>query len=964
VASEWNQLRDLFEGALERPPHERAAFLLERTNGNESLRREIESLLIAHEAAGPFLNDPPPASSQTDGRATDVAPPRLAAGARFGAFTIVELIGSGGMGEVYRARDTRLDRFVAIKVLSAEVDVAVRGRERFEREARAISRLSHPRICTVHDIGVAQVDGWDVPYLVMELLDGETLATEVARGPLSIQQSLTYAVDIADALVAAHSQGIVHRDLKPANVMVTSTGVKLLDFGLAQLRSPEGSSVVAHGSHDGSFTSAGLVFGTLPYMSPEQLRGEKVDARTDVFALGAVLHEMLTGRRPFAADSQAELIAAILERDTTPVSDLQPLASDDLDRVVHKCLAKNPDDRWQTARDLKSELAWVRDNRKDPPRSRRSVADPARRRSLMPLLVGATAVVAGVIATTAWRYASTPSASRTPSHLSLTFPPGVRLYTPTNGISFDISPDGTRIAYVGVRDGVRSLFVHTLNSGKTVEVPDSRDTGTPMFSPDSQRLAFGQNPVLRMLPAGGGPIQTVPGITASGQMTWAADNRFLTGGASRPIRTTTGDDAFITKMEPGDEAHGTPVMLPDGSLLFTALRGGWLSARNTIRALTSGGHEVRDLVSNATTPQLVGTDAIVFAQGRRLVASGFDTPSVRLVGEPRALDVEVQTTRLSLAPMYAVARNGTLVYAPFTGGRRLVWIDRQGREEFLKIEPRMFAQLRISPDGRRVAVNRGDEDRDIWVYALDGSSSYKLTAGPDPDAMPVWSRDGSHVFFTRAQRNVSRIPADGSRPPETLLSLPSPQRIHPTSISSDGKRLLTHWDLQPKEIDLRVVELGSTPTLTPLVRDSGFASDGSLSPDGRWIAYVSAETREVDQIVVRPFPDVQAGKFVISTGIGRQPMWSRDGKELFYRTEDGTVMSVSIRSGPVFAHGSPVPVVTPADVIRDVGSSPSYDVSVDGRRFLFIKAPEMDIRSLNVVLNWDLEVRAALGRDN
>jgi serine/threonine protein kinase len=417
MAPEWDHLRDLFEEALERPAHERAAFLNERTNGDDTLRRELESLLNAHEAAGRFLVEPVPGVPPVSEREA----PRLPPGTDLGAFIVVDLIGSGGMGEVYRARDTRLDRFVAIKVLSADVDVAVRGRERFEREARAISRLSHPRICTVHDIGVAQVDGRDLPYLVMELLDGETLARQVARGPLSIQQSLTYAVDIADALVAAHSQGIVHRDLKPANVMVTSAGIKLLDFGLAQLRSPDGTGApVPHESRDSSFTSVGLVFGTLPYMSPEQLRGEKVDARTDIFALGAVLHEMLTGQRPFAADSQAALIAAILEHDPTPVSDVQPLASAGLDRIVRKCLVKNPDDRWQTARDLKSELVWMRDSREDSPRARTSTPFRALRRWQTPLLASAVALSLAVAAIV-WQSAPVPAPPESPHTLLSAF---------------------------------------------------------------------------------------------------------------------------------------------------------------------------------------------------------------------------------------------------------------------------------------------------------------------------------------------------------------------------------------------------------------------------------------------------------------------------------------------------------------------------------------------------------------
>jgi eukaryotic-like serine/threonine-protein kinase len=490
MSADWDALRELFDGALERPVHERAAYLSERTQGNDALRREIESLLAAHGDADQFLSAAafrPSSRSSSQAVATHGgASTRLTAGTRLGAFEILALLGTGGMGEVYRARDTRLDRFVAIKVLSTEIDLAPRGRERFEREARAISKLSHPRICTVHDIGVAEIDGRDVPYLVMELLDGETLATRIARGPLPVDQALSYGIDVADALVMAHGQGIVHRDLKPANVIVTSTGVKLLDFGLAQLRKPDGA--IAHGaapSADATLTSAGMVFGTLPYMSPEQLRGERVDTRSDVFAFGALLHEMLTGRRPFHADSEAGLIAAILEHQAPAVSDLQPLASSGLDRIVRKCLAKDPDDRWQTARDLKSDLIWVREEREESARARTPLPTTSHRRRWQQVLVtGIPTIAAVLLAVMVWRTAAPPV--RGVTRLALNLPPGVTLDIPVNGISFAIAPDGSRIAFLGMRDARQSLFIHTLESGKTVDVPDTRDAFNPTFSPDSQ----------------------------------------------------------------------------------------------------------------------------------------------------------------------------------------------------------------------------------------------------------------------------------------------------------------------------------------------------------------------------------------------------------------------------------------------------------------------------------------------
>jgi serine/threonine protein kinase/Tol biopolymer transport system component len=977
VAAEWDLLLGIFEGALDRPKHERTAFLDEHTKHDPLLRGEIESLLAAHESAGQFLTQPAlgprvePSGSPPEPDRSLSDQTRLAPGTSLGAFTILEPIGAGGMGEVYRARDTRLDRQVAIKVLSSGRDTAPGSRERFEREARAISRLSHPRICTVHDIGVAEISGSDVPYLVMELLDGETLAARIARAPLSMEQSLVYAIDIADALIAAHSQRIVHRDLKPANVMLTSTGVKLLDFGLAQLRMPEPAGpAVPHVSSVPGLTGAGLVMGTLPYTSPEQLRGEKVDARTDIFAFGALLYEMLTGSQPFKADSQAGLIAAVLEHDAPPVSGRQPLTPANLDRIVQKCLAKSPDDRWQTARDLKSELVWVREGREDVRPARTPTVAAARRRQWQQLIaVGIPTIAALTLAAALWRAENKaapapPAPSRAVTRLALNFPRGVVLDIPINGSAFAIAPDGSRVAFMGARQGRRSLFVHTFESGKTVEVRDTHDISNPMFSPDSQWVAFSEPKAVVKLPATGDGSRQLMLAGAIRQWRWLRDGRIVSAAGIKPLQLhqQSGAPQNLTKLQDGEEGHHTPVLTADGSMLFTVLRGGFLSALNSIAVLPSAGGEVRQVVPNATSPQLAGPGAIVFAQGASLIGSAFDSHALQLTGEPRALGVHVQTTLYSGAPMYALANNGTLVYAEPAPGRRLVWVDRRGGEELLKTDAKMYSHLRLSPDGTRVATYVADADRDLWVLGLDGKLVQRLTSGPARDAMPVWSRDSSEIFYTSAERNIYRVPADRSRLPEPIVSLKAPERIHGLSLTPDGQRLLTHWDIMPQGIDLRVVEL-ATKSVTRLVGDTLTENDGRLSPDGKWIAYQSGEStvgRE-GQIVVRPFPNVRAGHWVISPATGRQPIWSRDGREIFYRIEDGTVMAVRVRTSPSFSHDPAVPVVRPRLTLSDAGTGPTYDVSLDDRRFLFIRAPELDIRSLTVILNWDVAVNTALG---
>jgi eukaryotic-like serine/threonine-protein kinase len=761
-------------------------------------------------------------------------------------------------------------------------------------------------------------------------------------------------------------------------VMLTSTGVKLLDFGLAQLRRPEPADLnVAPVSSVPGLTSAGLVMGTLPYTSPEQLRGEKVDARTDIFAFGALLYEMLTGTRPFEADSHAGLIAAVLEHDAPPVSDRQPLTPASLDRIVQKCLAKNPDDRWQTARDLKSELVWVRDGPEDARRPRAPFVKAERRRAWRQLIaVGIPTLAALTLAVVVWRASSVPTPQRTAIHLSLNLPSGVTLFIPINGSSIDIAPDGSRIAFIGAnQQGERSLFIHSLDTGRMALVPDTRGASSPMFSGDSQWVAFAQRDIIKKVPAAGGPVETIGRPGGGGTITWLSDGRFVRATASgQPLRQVladqplkqTSDARELTNLLDGEEGHLTPLLADDGPLLFTSLRGGLLSSLNSISALRPNASAATQVVSNAASPRLVGRDALAFARGRSLYAAGFDSQAIRITGEPRAMGIDVQTTLYQAAPMYAVARNGTLVYAQPPGGRRFVWIDRSGREEFVNVPERMYSHFRLSPDGNRVAAYLLDGDRDLWVLGLDGSFGPKLSSGAARDAMPVWSPDGRTIYFTTAERNINRVPADGSTLPQSIFRQPPPDRLHATSITPDGKRLLTHWDVTPvtSRIELRVLELGPR-LLTSLVAESGIQSDGQLSRDGRWLVYSAAETLGAEvQVLARPFPQTMSRKWSVSPGVGYQPIWSHDGREIFYRTDDGTVMSVPVSRGPTpldLKLGKPFRVVTPVNTIRDWSSGPTYDVSPDGRRFLFIKAPELDIRSLTVVLNWDVEVGAAIG---
>jgi serine/threonine-protein kinase len=552
------------------------------------------------------------------------------------------------------------------------------------------------------------------------------------------------------------------------------------------------------------------------------------------------------------------------------------------------------------------------------------------------------------------------------TRLSLNFPAGVTLDIPVPAsIPFAVAPDGRRVAYVGVRNGETFLFVHALDAAEPVEIAGSKGANNPVFSPDGGWLAFSRLGRVQKVPVTGGPIMELgPGTM---QLTWLPDNRLLYGGLNISLQEVPlpGRTARpVTALAKGDEGHHRPVLLPDGSLLFTILRAGWHSALNTV-AVASGTNssDVREVVANATSAKLVGGDAIVFARGPSFLASRFDVASKQLVGEPTPLNLRVQLAAYSAAPMYAVSSTGTLVYAQASGDRRLVWVDREGREELLKTDDRFYSHLRLSPDGTRVAVYAADGDRDLWRFDLNrpGLPVTRLTLGPGRDAMPLWSPHGDRLYFTTEENKLGWIAADGSGVATTISTGPDGYRVHPLSITPDGQTLIVSYQKAPNEqIDLWTLSVGPNPRLTPLLAEPSYSEwDGRLSPDGRWLAYSSSESGR-DEILVRPFPNVGASR--AHAGYGRQPIWSQDSRELFYRTVDGLVMRVPFKTTPLFSPDSPVPVVAAPQTLRNWSVGPNYDVSPDGRRFLMIKTPELDIRSLTVVQNWDVEVEAAIAK--
>jgi serine/threonine protein kinase/Tol biopolymer transport system component len=979
MAAKWELLRGLFEGALERPKDARAAFLDAHTKNDPLLRQEIESLLAAHESAGQFLSAPalgppvePPDSPPEPHRSVS-GQTRLAPGTSLGAFTILEPLGAGGMGEVYRARDTRLDRQVAIKVLSSERDTAPGSRERFEREARAISRLSHPRICTVHDIGVAEISESDVPYLVMELLDGETLAARIARGPLSIEQSLAYAIDIADALIAAHSQRIVHRDLKPANVMLTSTGVKLLDFGLAQLRMPEPAGLeVAPVSSVPGLTSAGLVMGTLPYTSPERLRGEKVDARTDIFAFGALLYEMLTGNRPFKADSQAGLIAAVLEHDAPPVSDRQPLTPASLDRIVQKCLAKNPDDRWQTARDLKSELVWVGEGRieiEDASAPPDVVPAPTGTSARLPWLLMALAAVVATVLGIGWQFARAPTDALETRFEILTPPP-------TDPTAFALSEDGRQLAFVAVAEGGPRLWIRRLDQVTAQVLPRTEDANYPFWAPDGRAIGFFADGKLKRIDVAGGSPQVLADAPNGRGGAWSRDGVILfaptnvNGTVLMQVPASGGAPEPVTHLRAGEANHRWPQFLPDGRRFLFLSQGARDEETGVYVASLDGGESTRVVAAETAAVFAPPRMLLVVRQGT-LVAVPFDPARGGINGNPISVVPSVASARGLGRAAFAVSTSVLAYRADWSQRRQLMWVDRTGARRGTVGQPdeNALADPELTVDGRQVAVSRTVQGKtDVWLIDVSTGALRRVTSDASRNQMPLWSPDGRDVVFESVRPGQSvggglfEKPATGAGDKTAVRDTGEDAR--PQAWSPDG-RFLLYAILDPKTgADLWGLQVGGDRKPFPVVLTPVDEGAGQFSPDGQWIAYESNETGRLE-IYVRPFP-APGGTWKVSTVGGSRPRWRRDGKELFYVASDGRLMAVPIALAAdpkTLQRGPPVPLfqtrfASGAGISFATGmSKPQYAVAPDRRFLMNVPVDEATVPPITVALNWDAALK-------
>ncbi len=873
----------------------------------------------------------------------------LPAGTRLGPYEILSPIGAGGMGEVYRGRDTRLDRTVAIKVLAAHFSSQPDLRQRFEREARAVSSLNHPHICILHDVG--HQDGVD--FLVMEYLEGETLAVRLSRGPLPIEQAVPYAIQIADALALAHRQGVFHRDLKPGNIMLTKSGAKLLDFGLAKIAAPAGAGSLTTSPTQGApLTTAGTILGTFQYMAPEQLEGHDADARSDVFSFGAVLYEMVTGRKAFEGRTQASVAGAILHTEPPSASSLQPGLPPALDRLIRRCLLKDPEQRWQTARDLASELQWIVEAGAPAP-APAAIPVPTRLREKLFWPVTAIAVVA-LLAFALSQFRRPPEPAE-----AIRF-----VISPPEKASFtgfpSVSPDGRRVAaVVADASGKRAVWVRSLDALAAQPLPGSEESLFSFWSPDSRSLGFFSQGRLKTVAVSGGAPQVVCAVPESVGATWNQDGVILFGRFADVVHSvpaTGGVPVPVTSLDKSRQevGHRLPYFLPDGRrFLYYAFSR--QAENNAVYAGSLDSKEKKLVVRAGSAAVYAAPGYLLYLRENTLVAHRFDAGKLQVVGEPAVLAEQVGQLRAISLGYFSASSTGVLThFGEGTANSQLAWLDRTGKRLGSVGPPGAFSDPWLSPDEKRVALGRIDRQSgnpDIWIMEFGRGTLSRFTFDPAMEHLPVWSPDGSRVAYDSHREGAGDIyqkMASGAGGEELLLKWPEGAGL--SDWSRDGK-FLAYQSLNSKtHYDIWILPLSGDRKPVPFLQSEFNERSGQFSPDGRWMAYVSDESGRVE-VYVQSFPP-GGGKWQISTNGGAEPQWRRDGKELFYLAPDNKLMAVDIQSGKGFEAGVPKSLLE----VRVGGVAAlrnHYTVSADGRRFLINAAPEDAPSSpITVVLNW------------
>ena len=870
----------------------------------------------------------------------------VATGSRLGPYEILGPLGAGGMGEVYRARDTRLERDVAIKVLPAHLSASEEMRQRFEREAKAISQLSHAHICALYDVG--SQDG--VEYLVMELLEGETLANRLGKGALPLDQTLSYGIQIADALDKAHRQGIVHRDLKPGNVMLTKSGVKLLDFGLAKAMAPataqSGLTSLPTVATPQSLTQQGTILGTFQYMAPEQLEGAEADARSDIFALGAVLYEMATGQKAFHGKSQASLIGAILKEEPPAASSIAPMTPPALDRVIKTCLSKDPENRFQTAHDVKLQLQWVAEGG-----SQAGLPAPvvARRKNREKVAWGVAAVALAAAAVFAVGFLRRAPAPARMVRFEIATPEGLTTVDMPR-----VSPDGRLIAFNAVDStGKSRIYVRALNAIAARPLEGTEGTTRPFWSPDSRFLGFFAEGKLKKIEVSGGPAQKICDAPTGSDGSWSPQGVILFDGrANDPIRSVSAAGGTSAVAVQADSARkevtvAWPDFLPDGKH-FLYMATGQKPEDNMYRIGLLDSTESKPLTSAQTLVTYAPPGHLLFVRDKTLVAQPFDAKALKTTGEPIPLAEHIGTDSVGLA-RFSVSREGTLAYRTGEVGDRMVWVDRTGRDIEAVGDPGDFHNPSFSPTADRLAYDMGDPRTgrgDIWVRDLKRGVSSRLTFGKADSFAPLWSPDGRTIFFTQDQDLFEKA-ADGQG--EATLLVKSEDRKLACDISRDGRTLVFQSRGKETSWDLWTLPLSGDRKPVPFLKNPFAEALGALSPDGRYLAYQSNESGR-QEVYVQTFPG-PGGRWQISTAGGVEPHWRADGRELYYRAPDQKVMAVEIQAAGGFSVGVPQALFLgrfDTSLARD-----RYLPTADGKRFLTVAPLGREAMTpTTVVLNW------------
>jgi serine/threonine protein kinase len=869
-------------------------------------------------------------------------------GSRLGPYEILALLGSGGMGEVYKARDARLDRIVAIKVLAPQLASDPQFRQRFQHEARAVSALDHPHICALYDIGEHE----GTSFLVMQYLEGETLEARINRAPLAVDQIVRYAVQIASALDRAHRAGIVHRDLKPGNVMLTKDGAKLLDFGLSKTTASGGAAVGLSmlPTTPPGLTAQGAILGTFQYMAPEQLEGHEADPRTDIFAFGAVLYEMLTGKKAFEGKSQASLIGAILKDEPPAPSSLQPLARA-LDRIVRACLVKNPDDRWQSARDLERELTWVAEAGSD---TTSAMAQDKFSRQLLVTRIVATLLGVALVASIGVSILRGPNSARATDRRAIRFtvPTEANLFGNYYSSGFALSPDGRTLAYVDATGPTYTLLTRAVDNLGSRALVTGNDVRQPFWSPDNRYIGFFSNGILKKVDVVDGTSQTVCTLPRSvpSQVvlggTWGEDDTILfalrTGPDSLYRVSASGGSATPLEVQNSQKlSFRWPQFLPGGRRI---LHLGMSESGSGLYLTTLDGMTTKSvkLIDTDYMSQYAAPGYLLFVRDGGLFAQPFNADTGSLSGTPVNLvqgiavspDVNLRNAGFS------VAGTGGLVYRTNSSRKRLAWLDRTGNEQGVVGEADNYDEAELSPDGSQIVLEVNDKNGfgEIWVMNAGRGTRVPLTRTTDRwEYSPRWSPNGQYIAYAEAN-TIRRRRSDGSGDEEKLADITPPSLIFPRDWTRDGRILFTR-------LGGGLFSLPASPNGQPSPLDDG-AGNGRVSADGRWLAYTSFETGQ-NEVYVRA---VAGGpRTRVSTQGGESPVWRRTGSELYYRAADSSIMSVTIGNGERLDVDVPQPLFklrVAAEGVRPLFST------IDGQRFL-VRLPEAATAPpITWVVNW------------